>query len=98
MENLIDKMTSSTYKILKLMYDCQVTLPNGTVYVPVAQAELARILGVSTITMNKKFKQFQENDLVTLYENKRGKYRLTEKALIIIKNMEHMEDELREAE
>lgn len=75
MESLLDKFTSSTYKVLKQIYDCQMKLPDGTSYIPISQAELARIIGVSTITMNKYFKQFQEDGIIKSYGETKGKYR-----------------------
>lgn len=94
MENIIAKITSNTYKVLKQMYDCQVDLPDGTRYVPISQAELSRIIGVSTITMNKIFKQLKEDGLVVPVEGVRGKYQLTDKAVVIISEMEKLEDKL----
>lgn len=98
MDQVIDKFTNSTYKILKQLYNCQISLPDGSQYIPISQAELSRIIGVSTITMNKYFKQFQEDGIITHYGEKKGKYQLTERALIIISNVEHMKDELKEVE
>lgn len=98
MDSVIEKFTNNTYKILKQIYDCQVPLQDGSLYIPISQAELARIVGVSTITMNKYFKEFQEDGLVQPYENKRGKYKLSDKALIVIRNIENMQDELKEVE
>ena len=98
MDTIISKMTSNTYKILKQMNNYQVYLPDGTCYVPLSQAELSKILGVSTITMNKLFKQMREDGLVNPLEGVRGKYQLTQRARIIIEKMEELENELSEAE
>lgn len=46
---------SSTYKVLKQIYDHQIILSDGIQYITISQAELSRIIGVSTITMNKYF-------------------------------------------
>lgn len=96
MDTLIDKFTSSTYKIFKQIYDCQMQLPDGTLYIPISQAELARIVGVSTITMNKYFKQFQEDGVISVYGELKGKYQLTDKGIEIIKNIEKLGKELKE--
>ena len=53
MESIIDKMTSNAYKVLKYMHSCQIELPDGTKYIPLSQVEMAPLIGVSTITMNK---------------------------------------------
>ena len=94
MESLLDKFTSSTYKVLKQIYDCQMKLPDGTSYIPISQAELARIIGVSTITMNKYFKQFQEDGIIKSYGETKGKYQLTVIGIAIIKRIEELNTEL----
>lgn len=94
MESLLDKFTSSTYKVLKQIYDCQMKLPDGTSYIPISQAELARIIGVSTITMNKYFKQFQEDGIIKSYGETKGKYQLTDTGIAIIKRIEELNTEL----
>lgn len=98
MESLLDKFTSSTYKVLKQIYDCQMKLPDGTSYIPISQAELSRIIGISTITMNKYFKQFQEDGIITSYGETKGKYQLTDTGIAIIEKMEELEKELKEIE
>ena len=94
MESLLDKFTSSTYKVLKQIYDCQMKLPDGTSYITISQAELARIIGVSTITMNKYFKQFQEDGIIKSYGETKGKYQLTDIGIAIIKRIEELNTEL----
>lgn len=94
MESLLDKFTNSTYKVLRQIYDCQMKLPDGTSYIPISQAELARIIGVSTITMNKYFKQFQEDGIITSYGETKGKYQLTDTGIAIIKRIEELDKEL----
>lgn len=94
MESLLDKFTSSTYKVLKQIYDCQMKLPDGTSYIPISQAELARIIGVSTITMNKYFKQFQEDGIIKSYGETKGKYQLTDKGIDIVKSMDKLSQKL----
>ncbi len=49
-------MTNIAYKVLKYMYSCQIRLPDGTKYLPLSQAEMAPLIGVSTININKIFK------------------------------------------
>ena len=98
MDSIIDKMTSNAYKVLKYMYSCQIELPDGTKYVPLSQVEMAPLIGVSTITINKLFKQLRDDNLLLPIEGKRGKYELTEKAVIIIKDMEKLEDKIGEIE
>ncbi|MCI9622509.1 MAG: winged helix-turn-helix domain-containing protein [Lachnospiraceae bacterium] len=94
MESIIDKMTSNAYKVLKYMYSCQIELPDGTKYIPLSQVEMAPLIGVSTITMNKLFKQLKDDNLLLPIEGKRGKYELTDKAIIIIRDMKKLENKL----
>lgn len=96
MESIIDKMTSNAYKVLKYMYSCQIELPDGTKYIPLSQVEMAPLIGVSTITMNKLFKQLKDDNLLLPIEGKRGKYELTDKAIIIIRDMKKLENKLEE--
>lgn len=98
MGSVIDKMTNNTYKILRYMYTRQIEAPNGDKYIPLSQVEIAEIFGMSTITANRLFKQLKEDDLLHPLENKRGKYRFTDKALIILKDMERLENKLEEVQ
>ena len=98
MGSVIDKMTNNTYKILRYMYTRQIETPNGDKYIPLSQVEIAEIFGMSTITANRLFKQLKEDDLLHPLENKRGKYRFTDKALIILKDMERLENKLEEVQ
>lgn len=98
MSDLVSSVTNNTYKILKYMNSCEIILPDGTKCVPLSQVELSEFIGVSTITMNKLFKQMINEGLIISIEGRRGKYQLTDKAMIILKNIENMEIELREVE
>lgn len=69
-------------------------LPDSTKYIPLSQAEIAPLIGVSTITINKIFKQLRDDNLLLPIEGKRGNYELTQKAIIIIKNMKKLEDKI----
>lgn len=98
MNSIIDKMTSNAYRVLKYMYSCQIELSDGTKYIPLSQVEMASLIGVSTITINKLFKQLRDDNLLIPIKGKRAKYELTEKAIIIIKGMEKLEDKIGEIE
>lgn len=98
MGTVIEKMTNNIYKVLKYMYTRQIESATGEKYIPLSQVEIAEVFGMSTITANKLFKQLKEDDLLHPLENKRGKYRFTDKALIILKEMEKLESKLGEVE
>ena len=94
MKNVIDRMTSDSYKIIRILYEHKDHLPDGTEYVPFSQVDMARELNLSINTMNKIFKQLDEDDLVHLMEGKRGKYILSDKAKTIIEEMVRLENTL----
>lgn len=48
------------------------------------------MVGASTITMNTLFKQLREDKLLLSIEGKRREYELTDKAIIIIKDMKNL--------
>lgn len=98
MGTVIEKMTNNIYKVLKYMYTRQIESATGEKYIPLSQVEIAEIFGMSTITANRLFKQLKEDDLLHPLENKRGKYRFTDKALIILKDMERLENKLEEVQ
>ena len=91
MAGVIDRMTSDTYKIIRIMYDHKDFLPDGTEYIRFSQVDMAKELDLSTNTMNKIFRQLDEDDLIHLIEGKRGKYILTDKAKMIIDDIEQLE-------
>lgn len=93
-EDVISKMTTNLYKTLKLMYDNQVKMTNGSVFTPMTQVELAEQIGVSKITMNAMFRDMQKEGLVYPYGTRRGRYCLSDKAIIIIKQIESIQDKL----
>lgn len=91
MAGVIDRMTSDAYKIIRIMYDHKDFLPDGTEYIRFSQVDMAKELDLSTNTMNKIFRQLDEDDLIHLIEGKRGKYILTDKAKMIIDDIEQLE-------
>ena len=93
---VIDKMTNNIYKVLKYMYTRQIDSLTGEKYIPLSQVEIAEVFGMSTITANKLFKQLRDDDLLHPLEGKRGKYKFSDKALIILKDMEKLENKLEE--
>ena len=91
MSDVLDRFTTNEYRTLKQMYESTVTLPDGERYVPVSQAELSRIIGISKVTMNRYFKYFKDNGLVTDFRE--SKYQLTGKAVRIVESIENAEGE-----
>ena len=92
----IEKLMTNNYKVLKLIYDNQVKMTNGSVFTPMTQVEIANQIGVSTITMNAIFKEMLEDDLLYKYGNKRGRYCLSEKAIYIITKIDEINQGIKE--
>ena len=93
---MIENLMTNNFKTLCVLYKYQIILPNGTKYTPLSQVDIAQILNVSTITMNSIFKYLKKNNLVIPFENKRGTYCLTDKALIILDGINDIENKIKE--
>lgn len=74
-------MTSNAYKVLKYMYSCQIELPDGVKYVPLSQVEMAPLIGVSSITINKLFRQLRDDNLLLPIEGKEANISLQKRQL-----------------
>lgn len=96
-EDLIEKVTNNNYIILKVLYDNQVMISDGTVFTPMTQIEIAKKIGLSKITINTLFKELQEIGLIYHYGANRGRYCLTNKAIIIIQGFEAINKRLKES-
>lgn len=83
-------MTSNTYKVLKILYGNQATLANGEVVIPLTQQQIADEMSLSLISVNAIFKDLMKNELV--FQKGRGKYRLSDRASDIVKNIEKLND------
>ena len=94
--DLIEKLTSNRYKILKLLYENQAKKPDGSTFVAITQIEIANELNVSKMTVNSIFKELQSDGLVNKCGNTRGRYELSEKALMIIEQMNIINEKLEE--
>ena len=91
---LMEKLTSNRYKILKILYENQVKKADGTTFVPVTQIEIADQLNISKITVNSIFKELQADGLVGKIGSVRGRYELSEKAVMIIDQMKKIEEKI----
>ncbi|HAU5019177.1 TPA: hypothetical protein JD074_04360 [Clostridioides difficile] len=93
---LMEKLTTNSYKILKIIYDNQIIMKDGSRFTPMTQAEMAENMGVSKITINTIIKELQDNKLIYTYKSYRGRYCLTKKAMIIIDGFEIINAKLKE--
>lgn len=89
-EELLKKFVTNRYRILKLMHDNQVRMVDGSIFIPMTQAEIAKQLGLSLITINSIFKEMQADKLLYQYGIKRGRYCLTKKAILIVEQIESL--------
>lgn len=88
MSNIIEQMTSNTYKVLKILYLNQVKLASGEIVVPLTQQYIADKMSLSIISVNAIFKELMKNKLIV--QKGRGKYVLTDRANDIVKNIEKL--------
>lgn len=87
-----NEINENFYKILLQLYNCQIKLQDGTSYIIISQADISRILGISTITVNKYFKQFQNDNLILPSGKYQGKYFFTEKGINIICKLKELKE------
>lgn len=91
MKKVIESITNNNYRVLKLLRDSQVEL-DGVRFTALTQVEMAEKLGLSKVTVNSIMRDLQDNDLVKPFENKRGRYILSDKAKSIIETMESIQE------
>lgn len=89
MKKVIESITNNNYRVLKLLRDSQVEL-DGVKFTALTQVEMAEKLGLSKVTVNSIMKGLQDNDLVKPFENKRGRYVLTDTANVIVNKIEKL--------
>ena len=87
-KDIIEKITSNTYRVLKILYLNQAKLANGEMIIYITQQNVADELSLSIISRNSIFKELMENNLVI--QKGRGKYQLTSESNNIVKNIEKL--------
>lgn len=80
----IDLFLNDSYKLLKLLYDNQTVVLDKRV-IPLTQNEIGNALGMSKAKVNSLIGQLQDEKFVSL--ETRGKYALSEKAIMFIETM-----------
>ena len=83
MQFTLEYFANERYKLLKLLCDNQVKVKDSF-YVTLSQQEIADIAQISKLKANKIINELIEQDCLYLYNNKRGKYALTEKGLKVL--------------
>ena len=83
MDYPLEFFTNKRYELLKLLYDNQIKVKNSF-YTSLSQQEIADIAHISKLKTNKIINELIEQKYLCLYNNKRGKYTLTEKGIKVI--------------
>lgn len=83
-----EKMTTTYYKVLEILYNHQVTI-GKTEYCPLGQDEIATILQCNRMTVNSILQQLRDDGYVN-YNHSR-KYELTDKARNTVKLAKEIE-------
>jgi predicted transcriptional regulator len=77
-EFTLELFANDTFKLLKSLKENQVEV-KGIYYIPLSQQEIADINKMSKLKTNRLLRDLIEGGFVCLYQNKRGKYEITEK-------------------
>ena len=77
-EFTLEPFANDTFKLLKSLKESQVEV-KGAYYVPLSQQEIADVNKMSKLKTNRFLRDLIEGDFDCPYQNKRGKYEVTEK-------------------
>ena len=83
MEFTLEAFANERYELLKLLCDHQVRVKEAF-YVTLSQQEIADMAHISKLKTNKIINELMDLGCLYLYNNKRGKYALTEKGLKVL--------------
>ena len=84
----LELFVNDKYKLLKFLYDNQIQVKEDY-YVILSQQEIADILHFSKLKTNNIIKELRTNNFISIYNNKRGKYIITNKGIEVIKIIEN---------
>ena len=82
---IINELFNDSYKVLKILYDNQVTINNET-YCPLSQEAISKELGVTRVTIGNIMKRLKDKNLI-IVEGSR-KYILTNEVIKTIKKIQ----------
>lgn len=83
---LIEKLTTSYFKVLSFLYDNKIVI-NKKHMIAITQAEVADGTGINKTTINHIFKELKEDGLISNDENKQGRYYITETGIEVVKRI-----------
>lgn len=85
---MLEKITNNYCKTIILANENKVDY-KGKYLVPMTQAEIAKELGLTRITINSIFKELYEDGLIEKEENK---YYITNKAITLVEKLKEIKD------
>lgn len=83
MKFTLEAFANEKYELLKLLCDHQVKV-NDASYVTLSQQEIADMVHISKLKANRIINELMALECLYLYNDKRGKYALTEKGFKIL--------------
>lgn len=86
MEFTLEPFANDSFKVLKFLKDNQVEV-KGHWYVTLSQQEIADMNHMSKLKTNRILRELREGNFVVLYQNKRGKYEITEQGHEVLRLM-----------
>ncbi|NFO86647.1 hypothetical protein FDC58_03775 [Clostridium botulinum] len=88
MDFVLEFFANERYKLLKLLWNNQVKIKDD-LYVALSQQEVADMAHISKLKTNRIIGELIDEQCIYLYNNKRGKYALTDKGLKVIQIMQN---------
>lgn len=83
MKLILEAFVNERYELLKLLCSYQVKVKDIS-YVTLSQQEIADMAHISKLKANRIINELINLDCIYLYNNKRGKYAITEKGFKIL--------------
>ncbi len=88
----VDMFLNDNYIVLSVLYSKQQEI-NNHIFTAITQQEIADNIGYSLMKTNAIIRKLKKAEYVKLYRNSRGRYQLTNKAYILIENINRLKGE-----
>ena len=89
MEFTLEFFGNDRYTLLKMLLENQIKVKDDF-YIPLSQQEIADMIQFSKLKTNRLLNELMDNGFVSFYNNKRGKYIITEKGHKALQLMQKM--------
>ncbi|RKV63203.1 MAG: hypothetical protein D8H99_73045 [Streptococcus sp.] len=86
MEFTLESFANDSFKVLKSLKEHQIEV-KGHWYVTLSQQEIADMNHMSKLKTNRIMRELREGNFVVPYQNKRGKYKITEQGHKVLRPM-----------